>query len=325
MGSSTFNVFLLFIWLFVSKATSAARFTKVEGIVKESVRHRATTSRSAIDCLRKVCEDNTHCAASFHQDSKKCFVVFISSAPIPWTKSCFLTSVAEPGWVTFIPLVDPTSLELPSALWLFDNVCRGQNRGSKGGQLDSTTDGITWPADGPRGGGSGLKFARLGPGSRPVIQVRHEGSFLLDFTQPLTISVWVKTDNVAGVFPIIDGRNTDINSLAALLWFFDSPNLDQMHYAGTRVVQSVLNASFKFQWRYIVLVFTGGDNFTYYLNGTVWNLKVVKASVLARVNPDKINVGFRLPTKFFRGIIACFTIYERALPLSEVRELQTFC
>lgn len=59
----------------------------------------------------------------------------------------------------------------------------------------------------------------------------------------------------------------------------------------------------------IAVTHRGGDEYSFYLNGSAWSESVTLPAMTIRVTLDLLNVGHR-DTQLFKGAIACVSIIE---------------
>lgn len=308
------------------------QYSKMAGALNESflaarsINKRKIAAHSEMECVMTTCDCSTRCIASFYRPSGTCLSATITSLPLEWLKQCDLLIDASDGsWATYISSQALTSeaSERPSALWLLDDMFRGCNLGSKGRQLDCSETGVTWDAVGPLGKASRQRFARLDNNSRPVIEVSHEGQFLLNFNQSFTMMVWVKTDDVPPLkSPILDGISKGNQSLQ--MWFWPGANQSQIFVGHVRSFSSEIKAEGRLQWRHLSLVYA--NDYKLFLNASKWEI-LSKYHAAKAAQPDILTVGFRFNDRlnYYQGSMACIAIFERALQIEKIESFMNYC
>ena len=238
-----------------------------------------------------------------------------------------LTTTEDLSWSSSISreaITKNSSWEQPSGLWLMDSVFRGCNLGFKGRKLDSSDFRVTWTVEGPRGGSLGLRYARLDTNTRPVITIKHGNSSLLNMTQSFTVMMWVKTDDVTARMPILEGREG--SHYSTLFCFFPSRNLDQVQLAHSKAINTHYNSQGKLFWRHLVFRYMQPSDYKIYLNGTLWPIHQEFIPNINSVQPEKFQIGYRhRGSFFFRGSMACVSIYEKALSSVEFQTVKNAC
>lgn len=298
--------------------------------IKPEFQQRVTTSSNAMECMKK-CYCNPHCLTSFTYRRKVCAISYFS-APLYWVRDHLLNKKRgkQPG--VFIPMkyVSTKGKDLPKpvGMWVMDNSFNGTNLGSYGNLLDMSVGGLKWKMNGPHGSRTPLKYAHFDGCSLPKINNRHKGSYALNFKKPFSIGFWVKTDEVVGRMPVIDGWNTENNTAAAQFGFH--PSLYQQQFASHTSRYSTTtfmkgNNLHSLEWRHIAVVYDGSQ-VTHYLNATEWHQSDSLEGWLHQINPDVINIGHRQSEKlYFRGALACLSFFDVSLSQAEVRSLMKVC
>ena len=311
-----------------SSRGTGCKYSKTGFAIKEGFQDKRSKTDSLIDCLSVSCNCDVRCIASYNPETGLCLSVSIAAVPLDWMKDCDFLVADTGGWVTYISVHPETSLERPSAFWMMDDLCRGRNLGSKGSQLDSSVAGVPWSVVGPlHGVSSSRRFARLNASTRPEIQVRHDGNYVLDFTRPFTIALWVKSDDVISRMPLVDGWNSDAAKYAMHFWFFSSKSQDQVYIWHSLRSFSKVNNAGRLGWRHIIATSNDRTHTKFFLNGTVWPLDRNIVGSLQRVNPDKILIGRRVNdnSNIFKGGVGCVVILERAISDEEAGKLMNMC
>lgn len=304
------------------------RLLQVEGVLNKNAVHRNFTARSKLDCVKSSCDCFTRCVVSFHRLSNVCISAPLSPLPLDWMQQCkLLTATEDPSWSSAISsaaITKSSTWERPKGLWLMDSVFRGCNLGTGGQKLDSSDVRVTWTRVGPRGDGSDLRYSRLDKNTRPVIQIKHGSSFLLNASQSLTVLVWVKTDNVKTAMPILEGRKK--TNYTTLFWFFPSDQRDQVQMAHFKAVESTVNSQGREFWRHLVFRYHHPtSDYKMYLNGTLWPEKFRFQPPITSWQPEKFQIGFREPSFFFHGSMACIIFFEKALSNDEIQSVKNTC
>lgn len=304
--------------LCVGADTTSCYFHRLRGIIKDELHLSSFAARSDTDCVRSSCGCQPLCAASFNPVTKQCWKALFGSLLDP--HQFVLVNRSDP-WVTFIITIPE---EPPSALWLFDDVNKGSNLGTKGGPLNMSIDGLVWNTVGPRGTASVRKYPRyVGPGI-PSIQLEHSGSYALTFTGPYTVTFWVKTDNVDATIPVLEAYPIG----AIDLWFYPSNQRDQLCLSPAypnHVYKTVRNATDNDKWRHVALVYRAVGAVRFYLNGSVWQHTATTTSSEVK-QPTKLCLFKHCGTqKSLKGSMACLAIFDKALTQKEVLFVMKAC
>lgn len=311
--------------------TRQCGFSNVDGVLNGTYSHMNSTAVGLLDCIASNCGCKARCGGSFNKKTGLCMTAFMSSALVTCMKDVFFIKSSDDSWISFVPMVPRANLiPKPSALWLMDNRSGGRNLGSKGPLLDIIHKGLTWNSEGPLGSMSPLKYARNFKAAESKIQLFHNGSHALNFTQPFTISLWLKTDDFSESGVILDGIGK-FNNWATTLYLYPSKNRDQITLSQKVEAKTIVNDTNKFDWRHITAIYLGETNrYAFYLNGTVWpifNIKTVTEYSVPTVIPDYINLGYYAWTSShtYKGSMACITFFEKALTQQEVQNLMENC
>ena len=250
------------------------------------------------------------------------------AAPLSWSRDVLFTNSTDEDWISFAPTTSflTSSLTPPAGMWTMDNFYRGRNLGSEGQRLNCSDTGLVWSKEGPLGSGSDLKYAYFNGIKTPRIQNRHNGSYLLDFTKPFTITMWVKT-NRHGVCPIIQTWNSDLRKYAQTsLWFHPSKFRNQIYLSANKRIFSHLNNTGRLEWRHIAATYNGIQKYSLYLNAYEWKISKTIAGINFPSDFDIIFIGYYMkPAYRFKGAMACLSIFKRALTQQEIREWMQTC
>lgn len=299
-------------------------FSFINGIIRAGLPNKSAVAGSLLDCAISRCGCKRDCLGSYNSNSEACITVTLNAALLGWLGDALIIKSDDSDWVSFAPVSSFATLATPACVWLMDDSFRGLNLGSKGPRLDSSDTGLQWIGKGPRGSASSLKYAYFDGHQKAKIQVRYSDKYLLDFTEPFSIALWIKTDNSLGERPLLDGWNSDANTYAAQFWFYPSTGLDEIYFRANSVLKSKKNDTGKLMWRHLAVIFAGSDDYTFYLNGSVWPISLKTSGGLMRVNPDLINIGHR-SDNVFKGSMACIAIFEQALTQAEVYRWMLDC
>ena len=313
----------------IGNASIACEYVHFEsgGFINKKFVKSNTTALSELDCLMSSCECSMECVITFHRESGICLSALISPMPLEWMKECLFIASNDSSWtsITRIEAVQRNvTWNRPSGLWMLDNVLRGCNLGSHGHLLDSSETGIAWSVIGPRGSGSNLRYARLGSSTRPKVQILHGGSVVLDFLKPISLLLWLKTDSVTAFMPIIEGRSSlASNGESAHIWFATNV-LNQIWYRSVKGTKSTVNNQDRNNWRHMAFIYLGSNQYETYLNAQLWPEQTVLSGMTVP-QPTVIQFGYREPSFFFQGSMACIAIYEKAMTASEIKSVMTSC
>ena len=188
--------------------------------------------------------------------------------------------------------------------------------GSKGHKLDCETNNMVFDIVGPSGPDTKFRVGRFNSSFKPVIQVFHDGVYLLDFTKPFTVMMATKLDTRTAKMPILDGRNGP--DVATNFWFKPSNDRDQLYFGySPKSYRTKSYDNEKDMWRHVTFVFDG-TNQKMFLNGSKWDIGWEYRRYY-RNHVDKFNVGFQEPDFFLYGSIANIVVFEKALNLTEVQ------
>lgn len=297
----------------------------LDAVIKEERSLKNTTSHSLLDCALSNCICNGRCIVSFHTKTGACRTITLSAAPLSWTKRFIFNNRSDTSWESFIPVESLNTPSIfPEGFWMMDNSLRGLNIGSKGNRLDSTDGNLTWSRKGPLDTRTNLRYSHFISGETPQVQIRQSSAFVLDFTTAHTVAVWVKTDAVSALLPMLDGWNKPKNTYACHFWFYPSKNRDQLQWSANHFLLTTINGTDRLEWRHVAVTYAGGSQYTFYLNANPWPIWVTIVGTLDRVNPDVINFGHR-DDSHLRGSMACISIFEKALTQAEIRTLMVNC
>lgn len=313
-------------------SVGACFFSKSDGVLNKTLltttpaRAKESTARSQLECIIQSCDCRWRCIASFHAQSGVCLAALVSRLPLDWMKQCLLTSDNDNSWSTYISKEAlSASVGRPNGLWLLDNLFRGCNLGSKGRLFDSSETGVTWNATGPSGIAGPEKFARLNAPSRLEIEVNQGGQLLLDFTQRFTMLVWVKTEDVAKVMPIIQGSAGANDKIQ--FWFYPSSNQDQILLGQKKTFLSTINGQGRLHWRHLAAL-VDVNTYAAFLNGSSWQLPTPNSHGRHGM-PEILGLGYPPQSppnaKYFQGSMACAAVFERVLSSEEIRSFMNFC
>lgn len=266
-----------------------------------------------------LCRCQFNCMASFHYETKRCRAVEVGG-PLAWIRSFLTLNVSESGWTTLLSNAE-TSLERPSGLWLLDNAFMGRNLGTKGSAFDlQKSSRVLFRDAGPRQGSRLLYSKFSSVAGYPIIPVLQSGKLLLNYTKSFTWSFWIKTGNAISFVSILEGKNFAKSGYAYSIKFYSHHR--QLYMFGKELVRTAVNATGRLDWRHVAVVQNGSD-YEFYLNGYPW--PILSKRNYAPALPDEILLGHRTNSHRLSGNMACLTMFERALNLTEIRELMRVC
>ena len=88
-------------------------------------------------------------------------------------------------------------------------------------------------------------------------------------------------------------------------------------------MKSFKNGANKQFWRHIAVTYRGGNNYSFFLNGTFWPISE-KYLFNKTEFADIVNIGHR-GASVFKGALACIAYSESPLELDQVRTLMHSC
>ncbi len=229
--------------------------------------------------------------------------------------------------VVLLRLSRPLDSVSGASLWAFDSVCRGRNLGTKGRLLDSSETNVNWTAHPLECPNSELKIAHIGAGSELMAALRHGGTQLLNFTQPFTLGLWLKTDDVYGRMPILDGYNDEARARTLQFGFLWSFYQNQLMVIGYRKIFSVKNLPGRTTWRHIAVMYLGGTEYDFFLNGRRINPFDNGTLVSARQDTDRLFIGMVAYNRgsFLQAKLACVSMFERSMTADELEKWTATC
>lgn len=309
-----FAAFLVvFLTMFTISQSNTCRYERAQGVVKASFRTSSHTSKNKIDCLVISCDCASSCAVSFNPVSKLCWRALL--VPLHDTSS-YITDT-DP-WVTYYLPSDRSS-----GLWMFDDVTRGKNLGSRGYQLDWTVPGLVWNTIGPRGSLAPKYATYLGPGI-PTMQPPLDGSNGFDFEKPYSIVFWVKTIYTYQPMVVLD----TFPDRALDLFFEPSYEQDQISLSPdyfNHTYVTFQNSDGRNNWRHIAITYQKPGNVSFYLNENIWHHTAIMVSTKVS-QPERFCVFKHcIREKRMWGSLTCLAIFERVLYREEIRFLKETC